>query len=216
MCMYIYIYIYTHTYIHNNNLWYTARNRAMLWGWCSWASGCSSACRPPHREHIGTVGFEIHVCVYTCISLSLSIYIYIYIWTIRVFFLMCVYIYMYIERERDGLYIGAVRFDHIRASLSGPKMGQRKRVAWKADGKLTRLVNLVGSWHEKLVFLVTHFSLPIWSYPFRGRWMSSLKRSGLRGPGTILSWYFDVNIIIQKAAIIIIIIIIMFRYAIIS
>ena len=30
------------------------------------------------------------------------------------------------------------------------------------------LVNLGGSWHEKLTLLVTHFSLPILAYPFQG------------------------------------------------
>ena len=38
--------------------------------------------------------------------------------------------------------------------FSGPETGKRKRVARKADGKLT--------------LLVTHFSLPILAYPFQG------------------------------------------------
>ena len=29
------------------------------------------------------------------------------------------------------------------------------------------LVNLTGSWHEKLTLLVTNFSLPILAYPFQ-------------------------------------------------
>ena len=53
-------------------------------------------------------------------------------------------------------------------SFSGPEAGKRKRVRRKADGKLTLLVNTVGSWHEKLTLLVTHFSLPILAYPFQG------------------------------------------------
>ena len=46
-------------------------------------------------------------------------------------------------------------------SFSGPETGKRKQVTRKADGKLTLLENLEGSWHEKLTLLVTHFSLPI-------------------------------------------------------
>ena len=53
-------------------------------------------------------------------------------------------------------------------ALSGPETGKRKRVARKADGKLTLLVNLGVSWHEKLTLLFTHFSLPILAYPFQG------------------------------------------------
>ena len=49
----------------------------------------------------------------------------------------------------------------VRTLISGPEKGKRKRVTRKADGKLTLLVNLGGSWHEKLTLLVTHFSLPI-------------------------------------------------------
>ena len=41
-----------------------------------------------------------------------------------------------------------------RAIITGPESGIRKRVARKADGKLTLLVNLGVSWHEKLAFLV--------------------------------------------------------------
>ena len=53
-------------------------------------------------------------------------------------------------------------------NFSGPKTGKRKRVTRKADGKLTLLVSFGGSWHEQLMFLVTHFSLPIFAYPFQG------------------------------------------------
>ena len=49
--------------------------------------------------------------------------------------------------------------------FSWPETGKRKRVMRKADGKLTPLVNLGGSWHEKLTLLVTRFSLPILAYP---------------------------------------------------
>ena len=43
-----------------------------------------------------------------------------------------------------------------------PETGKRKRVTRKADGKLKLLLSLGrGSWHGKLTFLVTHFSLPI-------------------------------------------------------
>ena len=52
--------------------------------------------------------------------------------------------------------------------LSGPETGQRKRVTRKADGKLTLLMNVGGSWHEKLTLSVTHFSLPVSAYPFQG------------------------------------------------
>ena len=45
--------------------------------------------------------------------------------------------------------------------ISGPETDKRKRVTRKADGKPTLLVNLGGSWHEKLALLVTHFGLPI-------------------------------------------------------
>ena len=50
-------------------------------------------------------------------------------------------------------------------------MGKREQVTWKADGKLTCLVDVEGSWHEKLTTLVTHFSLPILAYPFQGHWV---------------------------------------------
>ena len=53
-------------------------------------------------------------------------------------------------------------------SFSGPETGERKRATLKNDGKLTRLVNIGVSWHEKLTPLVTHFSLPILAYPFQG------------------------------------------------
>ena len=56
----------------------------------------------------------------------------------------------------------------IMFQISGPETGKRKRVTLKADGKLTFLVNLGGSWHEKLTLLVPHFSLPILAYPFQG------------------------------------------------
>ena len=62
---------------------------------------------------------------------------------------------------RDPELHGQVR----QPSLSGPETGKRKRVARKADGKL--MVNLAGSWHEKLTLLVTHFSSPILAYPFQ-------------------------------------------------
>ena len=54
--------------------------------------------------------------------------------------------------------------------FSGPETGKRKRVPRKADGKLTLLVSFGGSWHDKLTLLVTHLSLRILAYPFRGRW----------------------------------------------
>ena len=38
------------------------------------------------------------------------------------------------------------------------------------DEKLTLLVNLGVSWHEKLTLLFTHFSLPILACPFHGHW----------------------------------------------
>ena len=41
-------------------------------------------------------------------------------------------------------------------------------VTRRPDGKLTRLVNLGGLWHEKLTLLVTRFSLPILAYPSQG------------------------------------------------
>ena len=50
-------------------------------------------------------------------------------------------------------------------SFRGPETGKRKRVARKADGKLTLVANLGVSWHEKLTCLATHFSLPILAYP---------------------------------------------------
>ena len=53
-------------------------------------------------------------------------------------------------------------------NTSGPEAGMRKRVSCKADGKLTPLVNLGVSWHEKLTLLVTDFSLPISAYPPQG------------------------------------------------
>ena len=63
---------------------------------------------------------------------------------------------------------GAANFRARPASLppditfvSGPETGKRKRVTRKDDGKLTLLVNLGGSWHEKLTLLFTHFSLSI-------------------------------------------------------
>ena len=52
--------------------------------------------------------------------------------------------------------------------ISGPETGKRKQATRKADGKLTLLVHLGGSWHEKLTLVVTHFSLPILAYPFQG------------------------------------------------
>ena len=55
-----------------------------------------------------------------------------------------------------------------RSYLSGPETGKRKRGTRKADGKLTLLVNLGGSWHEKLTLLVAHFSLPILAHPVQG------------------------------------------------
>ena len=55
--------------------------------------------------------------------------------------------------------------------FSGPETGQRKRATRKPDGKLTRLVNLWVSWHEKLTLLVTHFCLHVLASPFQGRWM---------------------------------------------
>ena len=51
--------------------------------------------------------------------------------------------------------------------VSGPETGKRKRVTRKADGKPTRLVDLGGSWREKLTLLVTHVSLPILLTHFR-------------------------------------------------
>ena len=57
--------------------------------------------------------------------------------------------------------------------VSGPETDKRKRVTRKADGKLTRLVNLGGSWHERLTLLVTHFSLPILAYSFQGHGQSA-------------------------------------------
>ena len=67
--------------------------------------------------------------------------------------------------------------------FSGPEMGRRKRVTRKAGGKLTRLVNLGGSWHEKLTLLVTCFSLRILAYPFQGHWECMLHQPtyGQRG-----------------------------------
>ena len=63
--------------------------------------------------------------------------------------------------------------------VSGPEMGKRKRVSRKAEGKLTLLVNLGGSWHEKLTLLVTQFSLPSLAYPVQGHWIQgSFQPSG--------------------------------------
>ena len=56
----------------------------------------------------------------------------------------------------------------ILPKLSGPETGKRKRVTRKADEQLVLLVNLGVSWHEKLMLLVTHFSLHISAYPFQG------------------------------------------------
>ena len=39
---------------------------------------------------------------------------------------------------------------------------------WSNRKTLKPLVNLGGSWHEKLTLLVTHFSLLILAYPFQG------------------------------------------------
>ena len=52
---------------------------------------------------------------------------------------------------------------HMQRCLqfSGPETGKRERVTRKADRQISVLVNLGGSWHEKLTLLVTHFSLPI-------------------------------------------------------
>ena len=44
-------------------------------------------------------------------------------------------------------------------AVSGPESGKPKRITRNADGKLTCLVSLGGSWHEKLTLLVTHVSL---------------------------------------------------------
>ena len=35
------------------------------------------------------------------------------------------------------------------------------------------LVNSGGSWHEKLMLLVTHFSLPVLAFPFQGHWKTA-------------------------------------------
>ena len=64
--------------------------------------------------------------------------------------------------------------------ISGPETGKRNRVTRKADGKLTLLVNLGGSWHEKLTLLVTNFSLPLLAYPLQGH---SCKCVRIRNPG---------------------------------
>ena len=56
----------------------------------------------------------------------------------------------------------------LYANVSGPETGKRKPVTRKVGIKLTLWVNLGGSWHEKLTFLVTHCSLPIAAYPFQG------------------------------------------------
>ena len=68
--------------------------------------------------------------------------------------------------------------------LGGPETGERKRVTRKAGGKLTLLVNLVVSWHEKLRLLVTPFSVPMFAYPFQGHPenMRSASRPALAGP----------------------------------
>ena len=86
---------------------------------------------------------------------------------------MCIYVYIY-----TYIYTRSPRQPPGRSprfalgglgSVLSVKTGKRKRVTRKADGKLTLLVNLGGSWHEKLTLLVTHFSLPIaLAYPFQG------------------------------------------------
>ena len=54
--------------------------------------------------------------------------------------------------------------------FSGPETGNEAKTGKhrKADGKLTFSGEFSGSWHEKLTLLVTHFSLLIFGYPFRG------------------------------------------------
>ena len=74
------------------------------------------------------------------------------------------HIYIYIEREREERYV-----ELPQRLISGPEAVKRKRETRKADGKLTLLVNLGGTWHEKPTLLVTHFSLPSLADPFQGR-----------------------------------------------
>ena len=77
-------------------------------------------------------------------------------------------------RRRDGSersdapQYGAAQHGAAGLRFSGPATGRRKRLTRRADGKLALLVNSGGSWHDKLTFLVTHFSLPISAYPFQG------------------------------------------------
>ena len=90
-------------------------------------------------------------CLSLCLSLSLSIYIYICIYT-------TIYIYIYICICAEARFQQFQHRDH----------GHREMAAQESDGKLTFLVNLGRSWHEKLTLLVTRFSLPILAYPFQG------------------------------------------------
>ena len=71
-------------------------------------------------------------------------------------------------RSRPGQTRAADKVAGMLAVISGPETGKPKRVTPKADGELTLLVNLGGSWHEQLTPLVTHFSLPILADPFQG------------------------------------------------
>ena len=83
-----------------------------------------------------------------------DIYIYIYI-CIYVYHL---YIYIYITYHMGAVAIDRHDVDCVAClCVSGPETGERKRVAQRADGKLTLLVNLGGCWHEKQTLLVIHF-----------------------------------------------------------
>ena len=101
----------------------------------------------------------------------IHIYIYIYVYTHRT---KVIYIYIYIYIYVSIIYI------YIYVYSVALKAGKRNRVARKADGKLTSLVNLGGPWHEKLTLLVTRFSLPISAHWIMRKWNKS-SRSGLVG-----------------------------------
>ena len=123
----------------------------------------------------------VYIYIYLDIYIYIYISIYIYIYT-PIYIYIYIYIYYEVQPAARTYDVGPADLDRLVADgprlaaeaaigcqpFSGPETGKRKRVARKADRKLTLLVNLGGSWHEKLTLLVIHFSLPILAYPFQG------------------------------------------------
>ena len=73
------------------------------------------------------------------------------------------------DSVRFGSENAIFRFDAVRPAFFGRVVARSGSVRFGVRKlKLARLVNLGGSWHEKLTLLVTHFSLPISACPFQG------------------------------------------------